>query len=119
MIPICPEQLGGLPTPRDSAGILNGVGEDVIDGKGSVYNIKAEDVTENFVKGAYEALSIAQLYGIKDAILKQQSPSCGCGKTQWMKKVNGKYVSYTVTGNGITAALLMRNDIRVLNHEDL
>ena len=118
-VPICPEQLGGLPTPRDAAGSLNGSGDDVIDGKSEIYNIQGEDVTENFIRGAYEALSIARLCGIEEAVLKQESPSCGCGKTQWMKNENGKYVHYTVPGNGVTAALLMRNNIRVVSHEDL
>jgi uncharacterized protein YbbK (DUF523 family) len=119
LLPICPEQLGGLPTPREPSGILNGGGEDVIDGKGRVYNAKGEDVTEIFVKGAYEVLKLARLYEIKDAILKQQSPSCGCGETQQMKYENGKYINRTIKGDGVTAALLKRNNIRIATEEDL
>jgi len=119
LIPICPEQLGGLPTPREPSGILNGSGEDVIDGKSKVYNAKGEDVTENFIKGACEALKLARSYKIKDAILKQQSPSCGCGETQQMKYENGKYINCPIKGDGVTAALLKRNNIRIATEEDL
>jgi uncharacterized protein YbbK (DUF523 family) len=119
LIPICPEQLGGLPTPREPSGILSGSGEDVIDGKGKVYNAKGEEVTENFIKGAYEALKLARLYGVRDAILKQRSPSCGCGETQQMKYENGKYMSYPTKGDGVTAALLKRNKIRITTEEAL
>jgi uncharacterized protein YbbK (DUF523 family) len=119
LIPVCPEQLGGLPTPREPSGILKGDGEDVIDGRSKVYNAKGEDVTENFVNGAREVLKLARLYGIKDAILKQQSPSCGCGKTQQMRYENGKYISCPVEGDGVTAALLKRNNIRIATEEDL
>ena len=119
LIPVCPEQLGGLPTPRERSGISNGSGDDVIDGKSKLYNIKGEDVTQSFVKGAHEVLQIARLYGIEDAILKQRSPSCGCGETQQMKYENGKYVYSVVKGDGVTAALLKRNNIRIITEEDL
>ncbi len=119
LIPVCPEQLGGLPTPREPSGILNGSGEDVIDGKSKVYNAIGQDVTQNFTKGAHEVLKIARLYGIKDAILKQRSPSCGCGETQQMRYENGKYTSSLVKGDGVTAALLKRNNIRIITEEDL
>ena len=118
-IPICPEQLGGLPTPRELSGILNGGGEDVIDGKSKVYNAKGEDVTENFIRGAREALKLARLYKIKEAILKQQSPSCGCGETYQIKYENGKYINHSIKGDGVTAALLKRNNIKISTEEDL
>jgi uncharacterized protein YbbK (DUF523 family) len=119
LIPICPEQLGGLPTPREPSGIWNGSGKDVIDGKSKVYNAKGEEVTENFVKGACEALKLARSYGVRDAILKQRSPSCGCGETRQMKCESGKYISYPAKGDGVTAALLKRNNIRIVTEEDL
>jgi len=119
LIPVCPEQLGGLPTPRERSGISNGSGDDVIDGKSKLYNIKGEDVTQSFINGAHEVLQIARSYGIKDAILKQRSPSCGCGETQQMKYVNGKYISRLIKGDGVTAALLKRNNISIITEEDL
>ena len=119
LIPVCPEQLGGLPTPRERSGISNSSGDDVIDGKSKLYNIKGKDVTQSFIKGAHEVLQIARLYGIEDAILKQRSPSCGFGETQQMKYENGKYIYSLVKGDGVTAALLKRNNIRIITEEDL
>jgi uncharacterized protein YbbK (DUF523 family) len=119
LIPICPEQLGGLPTPREPSGIVSGSGEDVIDDKSRVYNAEGEDVTENFIKGACEVLKLARLFQTKDAILKQGSPSCGCGETQQMKYENGKYISRPIKGDGVTTALLKRNNIRIATEEDL
>ena len=116
-IPVCPEQLGGLTTPRESAGIFQGLGEDVLLGKTTVKTInRGNDVTEGFVKGAEEVLRIAKLFGIKKAVLKQRSPSCGCGKT-WQLDAN--YVNHVVDGNGVTAALLKKHGIEVLTEEDI
>jgi uncharacterized protein YbbK (DUF523 family) len=67
----------------------------------------------------YEVLKLVRLYEIKDTILKQQSPSCGCGETQQIKYENGKYVSYLIKGNRVTVALLKRNNIRIVTEEDL
>lgn len=119
LIPICPEQLGGLPTPREQSAILSGSGEDVLDGKSKIFNAKGEDVTENYIKGDYETLKLARLYDIKDVVLKQQSPSCGFGKTQQARYENDRFTSCTITGNGVTAALLKRNNIRVLTQDSL
>lgn len=77
LIPICPEQLGGLPTPRAAAEIIGGDGYAVLEGKASVINRRGEDVSEFFVRGAYEALKLAQIFGAKGAFLKAKSPSCG------------------------------------------
>ena len=73
-IPICPEQLGGLQTPRNPAEIK------IIDGKKYVIDDKNNDVTENFKKGAKEVLELAKKLNIKKAILQARSPSCGVGK---------------------------------------
>ena len=70
-IPICPEQLGGLTTPRDASEIK------IIDGKKYVINNKGIDVTNNFERGAKEVLELAKKLNIKKAILKARSPSCG------------------------------------------
>ncbi|MEM1539880.1 MAG: DUF523 domain-containing protein [Candidatus Bathyarchaeia archaeon] len=104
LIPVCPEQLGGLPTPREPAEIRNGI----------VITKSGKDVTENFKRGAEEALKIAKLFGIKEAVLKQGSPSCGCGRIY-----DGTFSGKTVKGDGITAALLKKHGIKVATEEDL
>jgi uncharacterized protein YbbK (DUF523 family) len=107
-IPLCPEQLGGLATPRPSAEILSGTGADVLDGKASVINKNGEDVTAKFLKGAEQVLEIAKVTGVKMAILKTKSPSCGCGMIY-----DGTFSGRLINGNGVTAELLIRNGIKV------
>ena len=104
LIPVCPEQLGGLSTPREPA---EQKGKRVITKSG-------KDVTQNFKKGAKEVLKLAKLFGIKEAILKQKSPSCGFGKIY-----DGSFSGQLIKGNGVTAALLKRNRIKIITEEDL
>ena len=103
-IPVCPEQLGGLPTPREPA---QQRGNKVITKSG-------KDVTQNFKKGAKQVLKLTKLLGIKKAILKQRSPSCGCGQIQ-----DGTFSDKIIKGNGVTTSLLKRNGIKVISEEDL
>ncbi|AEH44791.1 protein of unknown function DUF523 [Thermodesulfatator indicus DSM 15286] len=77
LIPFCPEQLGGLTTPRPAADLYGGDGLAVIEGKAKVITKDGQDVTEAFVRGAYESLKLARLLKIKRAFLKARSPSCG------------------------------------------
>jgi uncharacterized protein YbbK (DUF523 family) len=78
VIPVCPEQLGGLPTPRSAAYITAGIdGFAVLAGSARVRTIDGQDVTENFKRGAEQVSEIARLYGARRAILKAKSPSCG------------------------------------------
>ena len=98
-IPICPEQLGGLKTPRLPAEIKNEC----------VINKNNEDVTKEFVKGANEVLNLAKELGIKKAVLQPRSPSCGCGRI-----FSGNFDNTLVDGNGITADLLIKNGIKVI-----
>jgi len=79
LVPMCPEQLGGLETPRIRQEIQNGTGEDVLNRKSKVKNKAGEDITLKFIRGAKEALKIARQYNIKEFIGKPRSPSCGCG----------------------------------------
>lgn len=109
---VCPEQIGGLSTPRPPAEIVGGDGADVLDGNAKVITNTGEDVTSEFIKGAHEALQAAKLAGVKEAILKESSPSCGSAKIY-----DGTFSACKVTGNGVTAALLKRNGIRVLSEE--
>lgn len=105
-IPFCPEVLGGLPVPRDRAEIIGGEGKDVIDGSVSVISQRGEDFTPFFLHGAMASLAIAGKFGIRKAIMKKNSPSCGCG---WIKR-NGKRVK----GDGVTTALFKRAGIKVM-----
>jgi uncharacterized protein YbbK (DUF523 family) len=104
LIPLCPEQLGGLSTPREQA-----------EQRGKKVFIKSGgDVTKNFKRGAKDVLKLAKLFNVKEAILKQKSPSCGSGKIY-----DGTFSEKLIKGDGVTAALLKRNGIEVLTEEDL
>ncbi|MEG1447743.1 MAG: DUF523 domain-containing protein [Oscillospiraceae bacterium] len=103
-IPLCAEQLGGLPTPRIPAEI---VGNRVI-------NKNGEDVTLEFEMGAKNVLAVCKALNIKVAILKSKSPSCGCGKVY-----DGSFCGKLVDGNGITAKLLSDNGIKVFSENQL
>ncbi|MCK5052318.1 MAG: DUF523 domain-containing protein [Candidatus Cloacimonetes bacterium] len=103
-IPICPEQLGGLQTPRIPAEISGD----------KVLNKKGENVTSQFKKGAKETLRIAELVNCHKAILKQSSPSCGYGKIY-----DGSHTGRIIDGMGLTAQLLSQKGIVILTEEDL
>lgn len=107
-IPVCPEQLGGLPVPRPPAEIMEGDGEAVLDGSACVRNRQGQDVTQAFIAGAEETLNIARLSGAQKAILKANSPSCGVGVIY-----DGTFSGNTRAGDGVAAALLRRNGIKV------
>lgn len=111
-IPVCPEQLGGLSTPRPPAEIIGGNGFDVIHGKARVVDVNGKDVTAQFIKGAKETLKIAQLVGAKSAILKQRSPSCGSKEIY-----DGSFSHKRTDGMGVTAALLTKNGITVADED--
>jgi len=106
-IPVCPEVLGGLPIPRTAMDIAWGEGKDVLTGDAPVISRSGEDVTPFLLQGAFASLKIAQRFGVKKAILKQRSPSCGCGQI----KRKGR----RVRGDGVTAALFKREGIRVVS----
>ncbi|NRR22357.1 DUF523 domain-containing protein [Brevibacillus sp. MS2.2] len=107
-IPVCPEQLGGLPTPRPPAEIIGGTGEDVLDGKARIIDNTGQDVTEEFLMGANQALKLAKTVGATSAILKENSPSCGSSFVY-----DGSFSGKKVPGVGLTAALFRRNGIEV------
>lgn len=110
IVPVCPEQLGGLSTPRIASEIQGGTGEDVLDSKASVMSKKGLDVTDNFLKGAREAYRIAELTGSKIALLQTNSPSCGC-----LNIHNGSYKGQLRQGMGVAAALLNRMGVKVVD----
>ena len=113
LIPICPEQLGGLTTPRKPCEIDVGAGSEVLAGNAKVMNNIGEDLTESFIKGAQETLSLAKLYGCTSAILKANSPSCGC-RIIYDGSFSGKHKD----GSGVTAQLLLDNGIAVMTDND-
>lgn len=76
-IPYCPEQAGGLTTPRPRSIVTTSQGIDVLRKKARVRTENGRDVTENFLKGAYEAGRLLRIFKIKKAFLKARSPSCG------------------------------------------
>ncbi len=119
LIPVCPEQLGGLKTPRVGSGIEGGDGNAVLSGRGQVINRKKEDWTKNYILGAKEALKIAKIFNIDTAILKQGSPSCGCGQVFQWKILNGRLSNRRRKGDGVTTALFKKNKIRVISEGDL
>ncbi len=110
-IPLCPEQLGGLTTPRVSAQIVNGNGEDVLDNFARVIDSMGRDVTEQFLRGAEEAGRIAKLMGASGAIMKEMSPSCG---VRFIRKSDS-----IIEGMGVTSALLMREGIHVISSDEI
>ena len=101
-IPICPEQLGGLKTPRNPAEIQEK------DGLRKVVTCEDEDVTNEYIRGAEEVLKLAKELDIKEAILQPRSPSCGKGLIY-----DGTFSKKKIEGNGITADLLIKNGIDV------
>lgn len=107
-IPVCPEQLGGLATPRPPAEIKQGDGAAVLRGEARVYNAQGQDVTGSFIKGAEETLRLARICKAERVILKSKSPSCGCGVVY-----DGTFSGTLRQGDGVTAALLKQSGIPV------
>ena len=112
-IPVCPELLGGLPTPRPAAEIQGGEGRDILYGTAAVQNNKGENVTNRFVKGAKETLKVAELAHVTAAIFKQRSPSCGSGQIY-----DGTFSGKVVAGDGIASAVLKEKGIKVFSEEN-
>ncbi len=108
LIPVCPEESGGLSTPRPPAEIVGGDGDDVLDGKAKVMTADGTDVTAAYLKGAHHALEVAQLNGATHVVLKARSPSCGCGDIY-----DGTFSGTLTSGDGVTTALLKRHGITV------
>ena len=104
LIPVCPEQLGGLPTPRPP-----------VECRGArVINKEGVDVTAQFQRGAEEALNIGRYFGCKAAILKTRSPSCGCGEIY-----DGSFTGTRLPGDGVTARRLKEAGYTLYSEEDL
>lgn len=104
LVPVCPEQLGGLPTPRAPAEIR---GDRVV-------NHLGQDVTDAYQKGAAEALKLCRVLNCQGAVLKARSPSCGCGRVY-----DGSFSGALIPGDGITARTLKAAGIPVWTEETL
>ena len=102
-IPVCPEIIGGLSTPR--------VPFEIRDGK--VFNKDGVDVTENYLRGAEEALRLCKIYNCDTVVLKSKSPSCGKGLVY-----DGTFSGNLISGNGITTDYLLKNGIKVYSEDE-
>ena len=114
IIALCPEVAGGLPTLRAPAEIPGGQGLDVLNGKAPVMTSEGEDVTAAFMDGAQQALALVNRHGIRIAILKANSPSCGNVQTY-----DGSFSGVKVEGQGVTAALLAGAGVQVFSELQL
>ena len=108
-IDLCPELLGGFPVPRRSCEIVGGEGKDVLMKTAKVIDCEGIDITDKMLCGANQALNICKAEKVTKAYLKQNSPSCGCGKIY-----DGSFPSKIKTGNGVFAELLISNGIEVI-----
>lgn len=106
-VPVCPEQLGGLATPRLPTE-LTASGEQVLEGRGRAVMRDGTDVTAEFIAGANAALAIAKQCMASHAVLKANSPSCGCGQIY-----DGSFTGRLKKGRGVAAALFEANGITV------
>jgi uncharacterized protein YbbK (DUF523 family) len=104
-VPFCPEEEGGLSTPRPPAWIESGDAGRVLDGRARLVTDAGTDVTENFVAGAERALALCRARSIRHAYLKERSPSCGVCNTHVAGEV--------ADGPGVTTELLTRSGIEV------
>lgn len=104
IVPVCPEILGGLPTPRTPAEIR----------EGRVVTEKGQDVTEEYRKGAEHTLLIAQKKGCLRAVMKERSPSCGSGLIY-----DGSFTKTVVPGDGMTVRLLKEAGIHICGESSL
>jgi uncharacterized protein YbbK (DUF523 family) len=111
VIAFCPEVAGGLPTPRPPAEIEAGAGGRlVLRGQAQVIDILRQDVTAAFVDGAKQAVTVARTEGVRIAVLKEGSPSCGSGYTY-----DGSFAGTRVPSVGVAAAALQEAGLRVFS----
>ncbi len=104
LLPVCPECMGGLTTPREPC--------EIVDGR--VCTAGGTDRTAEYTAGAEAVLALAKANGCTTAVLKARSPSCGLGEIY-----DGSFTKKLISGNGITAALLIENGISVFNENQL
>lgn len=113
IIALCPEVLGKLGIPRENIEIVGGDGSDLLDGKARAISASGKDVTQNLIDGAKSVLNIVNTFGIKEAVLKSNSPTCGSGSIY-----DGNFCKKLIPGDGVLAALLKRNGIKVVTEKE-
>lgn len=113
-IALCPEVFGGLGVPRENIELVGGDGSDVLDGRAQAVTSSGKDVTTEVVLGAKKILNLALRYNIKEAILKSNSPTCGAGQIY-----DGTFSKKLKAGDGVLAALLKRNGIKILKESEV
>lgn len=113
-IALCPEVFGALGSPRENIELVGGGGHDVLDGKARAITASGKDVTANVIRGAASILEIVRIYGIKEAILKSNSPSCGAGRIY-----DGTFSKKLKPGDGVLAALLKRERVKVITEKEV
>lgn len=112
-VPVCPEVLGGLGTPRPPAEIQGGDGEAVLRGAARLRTQEGQDVTEAFLRGAEATAALAREVGATGAILKARSPSCGVHAVY-----DGSFQGQTRPGPGVTAAWLAEQGLALAEETD-
>jgi uncharacterized protein YbbK (DUF523 family) len=105
LVPVCPESIGGLPTPRDAAEVQR---------DGTVRTAAGVDVTQAYERGAAHAVRLAEAVGATRAILKARSPSCGCHEVY-----DGSFTRTRIAGEGVTARALRAAGLAVCSEEDV
>ncbi len=111
LLPICPEQLGGFPTPRPPAQFVGGTGEELLRGEAKIVDETGSEVTERYMRSVEETLKLANIFGVTMAILKEKSPACGVH----LVYRDGR----TVHGEGVVTAALRDRGIVVISEVDL
>lgn len=114
IVPFCPEVAGGLPVPRPAAEIVGGDGSGVLRGEAEVRSRGGDDVSAAFLRGAEEALAQAEEQGIRVALLKERSPSCGSRAIY-----DGSFSGRVVVGMGVTAALLREHGVAIFSEAQI
>lgn len=114
VVSICPEMAGGLPAPREPCEIRGGSGVDVLAGRARVESRLGSDETAAFREGADRALELVRAHGIRVAVLKERSPSCGSSAIY-----DGSFSGRRIPGEGVTAALLRQHGVRVFSEDQL
>ncbi|SMG19342.1 DUF523 domain-containing protein [Paenibacillus aquistagni] len=112
-VTVCPEVLGGLPTPREPAEIVGGDGAAVLDGRARILDRKGADVTAAYIEGAEKALDVVRKLDASLVVLKENSPSCGSSMIY-----NGEFSGVRFAGDGVTSALLKRHGYEVISEDD-
>ncbi len=113
-LPVCPEQLGGLPTPRPPAEITGGDGAAVLAGRAGISRQNGADLTAPFLNGVRQTLFLVRAIPVTAAVLKARSPSCGVGAIY-----DGTFTRTLRQGNGVLAAALAELGIPLYTELDL